>query len=81
MQDSRKHPRKTARIPVTVVWNGGAARAAGLILDKSETGVRVRLNEAEVIANDCYILFQRRLEPCRVVWQASRSAGLLFLDG
>lgn len=79
--DRRKHPRYRANIPATLVWNDGLSRASGLILDHSEQGAMVRLQNGERIGGDCYILFQHRIEPCRLVWQASQSIGLLFLEG
>lgn len=51
-----------------------------MIMDHSLQGAMVRLQRDERIVGDCYILFQHRMEPCRLVWQASRSAGLLFLE-
>jgi hypothetical protein len=47
---------------------------------ESLLGVRVRLSEEAVIAGECYLLFEHRIEPCRVVSQAPRAAGLLFVN-
>lgn len=78
MNDRRSLPRKTCHIPATVVCNDGLQRIAATVLDQTEAGVRIRMDEDTPIAADCYLLFANRIEPFRVVWQASRSAGLLF---
>lgn len=64
-----------------MVWDNGLSRVDALILDQSPEGAMVRLDRHERIVGDCYILFHHRIEPCRLVWQASQSIGLLFLQG
>ena len=76
--DRRKSYRRTINAKATLVCNGGLKRLAAYILDISETGVRVRLADYARIAPECYILFEHRMEPCRLVWQSDRSAGLCF---
>lgn len=74
----RQSPRRRIQTAVVVVCDGGLARLPALVVDQSETGVRLRLADDKPIQLECYILFGHRIEPCRVVWQASRSAGLAF---
>ncbi|MET3925653.1 PilZ domain-containing protein [Devosia sp. 2618] len=74
----RKFSRRPVDIKATVVGDSGMSRLAAAVLDLSESGVRVRLVEEELIPTECYILFGNRMEPCRLVWQTSRSAGLVF---
>ena len=76
--DRRQSPRRRIQTDVVVVCDGGLTRLRALVVDQSETGVRIRLTDDKPIHADCYLLFGRRIEPCRVVWQASRSAGLAF---
>ena len=78
--ERRQSPRRRVQTDVVVVCDGGLTRLQALVVDQSETGVRLRLAEDKPIQSDCYLLFGRRMEPCRLVWQASRSAGLAF-DG
>ena len=80
VSERRKHLRVRVDIPATEVWGQGLERVSALILDQSQNGVQVRLDVDERIASECYILFRHRMEPCRLVWQASRSAGLVFRD-
>jgi hypothetical protein len=76
--ERREHFRHPARIEATVVCNDGLLRIPAIVVDKSEAGVRIRMEHDEKITSDCYLLFDHRIEPFRVVWQASRSAGLIF---
>ena len=81
MNDRRTHPRTATHIPATIVCDDGLRRIPAVVLDQSVAGVRIRMDEEARIAPDCYLLFGNRMEPFRVVWQASRSAGLLFEAG
>lgn len=80
MTERRIHPRYTVQIEATVVCNHGLLRIPAEVVDQSANGVRIRLAEDERLNADCYLLFGHRMEPFRVAWQASRSAGLEFLD-
>ena len=76
--ERRQSPRRRIQTDVVVVCDGGLTRLPALVVDQSETGVRLRFMEDKSIQSDCYLLFAHRIEPCRLVWQASRSAGLAF---
>jgi hypothetical protein len=78
MFDRRHLPRRPASIDAIVVCNDGLHRIPARVVDRSDAGVRIRLEQDHPIAADCYLLFEHRMEPFRVVWQASRSAGLAF---
>lgn len=80
MPDRRKFSRQTIRIDATVVGNDGLVRLPATIIDHSSGGVRIRLNEDKPIPADSYLLFGNRIEPFRVAWQASQSAGLAFIE-
>ncbi|MBE7732048.1 PilZ domain-containing protein [Devosia faecipullorum] len=75
--------RTAARIAVNtraiVVWGNDLCRAFAVILDLSSGGLRIRLDREAEIGEEGYILFDNRMEPFRLVWRASRSAGLQFL--
>lgn len=77
-QERRLSQRNAVNLRATVVWGDGLSRALAMILDLSDTGLRLRLDEEETIGQDGYILFNHRMEPFQLVWQASRSAGLQF---
>ncbi len=74
--ERRLSPRRAVNLRATVVWGNGLNRSPAMVLDLSETGLRIRLDEEKRIGSDGYILFDHRMEPFRLVWQASRSAGL-----
>ena len=78
--DRRQSPRRRIQTDVVVVCDGGLTRLQALVVDQSESGVRLRLAKDIPIDADCYLLFGRRIEPCRVAWQANRLAGLAFAD-
>ncbi|OAM78695.1 PilZ domain-containing protein [Devosia elaeis] len=77
-RERRAATRKAVNTRAIVVWSDGLKRAFAIILDMSETGLRIRLDHEAEIGSDGYILFDHRMEPFRVAWQASRSAGLQF---
>lgn len=77
--DRRRITRSRANAAAIIVADDGLTRLAALILDRSYAGVQIRLQQDSVIPPNCCILFDHRIEPCRVVWQANRAAGLLFL--
>ena len=79
MTERRQSPRNPVQIEAIVVCDEGLQRLQAQVVDQSDTGVRIRLEKDERIAADCYLLFGRRMEPFRVVWQASYSAGLEFI--
>ena len=72
-----RHP---TDITATYVLNDGR-RVSVRIVNQSAVGLCVRLAQPELILREGYILFEHRMEPCRVAWQASRWAGLHFSDG
>lgn len=76
--ERRLAERKAVNLRATVVWGDGLDRALAMILDISDSGLRLRLDEDHQIGAEGYILFGHRMEPFRLVWQASRSAGLQF---
>jgi len=76
--ERRSADRKAVNTRAIVVWGNDLMRAFAVILDISETGLRIRLDHETEIAGDGYILFDHRMEPFRVAWQANRSAGLQF---
>lgn len=78
--DRRKTARSRAKAAAIIVADDGLTRLSALILDRSHAGVQIRLQQDSVIPTDCCILFDHRIEPCRVIWQASRAAGLLFVS-
>lgn len=78
--DRRLHPRSPVRIDATVVCNDGLLRIPAVVVDQSETGVRLRLDADLAINSQCYLLFNHRIEPFRVAWQARRSVGLSFVS-
>lgn len=77
--DRRKNVRSSDNTAATIVADAGLTRLSALILDRSRVGVQIRLQQDSIIPADCCILFDHRIEPCRVVWQASRAAGLMFV--
>ncbi len=76
--DRRRSPRIKTQIEATVVCQDGLQRIPATVVDQSSAGVRIRMDDDEAIAQDCYLLFGHRMEPFKVVWRASRSAGLAF---
>lgn len=76
--DRRSQPRFPVRIDATVVCDDGLLRIPAVVVDQSETGVRIRLGADQPINSQCYLLFNHRIEPFRVAWQGRRSAGLVF---
>lgn len=76
--DRRSHPRYPTRISATIVCDEGLSRIPALVVDQSESGVRVQLEEDRLINSQCYLLFDHRIEPFQVIWQARRTAGLAF---
>jgi hypothetical protein len=77
-RDRRAADRHAVNTRAIIVWGNDLVRAFGIILDMSETGLRIRLDHEAEISSDGYILFDNRMEPFRVAWQANRSAGLQF---
>ncbi|ODT64836.1 MAG: hypothetical protein ABS75_33950 [Pelagibacterium sp. SCN 63-23] len=78
-KERRSLPRRSANIKAVVVCQGGLARHNAWVLDESESGLRIRLDEPARIDGDCYVLYGHRMEPFRVVWQANRSLGVCFI--
>lgn len=77
-RERRAAARKVVNTRAIVVWGDDLLRAFAIILDMSDTGLRIRLDHEATIGAEGYILFDHRMEPFRVAWQASRSAGLQF---
>ncbi len=77
-KDRRAAARYAVNTRAIIVWGNDLIRAFGIILDMSDTGLRIRLDHEAEISSDGYILFDNRMEPFRVAWQANRSAGLQF---
>lgn len=78
VRERRSADRKVVNTRAIVVWGDGLIRAFAIILDMSDSGLRIRLDREAVIGEEGYILFDHRMEPFQVAWQASRSAGLRF---
>ena len=74
--ERRLHQRRAVNLRATVVWDDGLSRALGMVLDLSESGVRIRLDQDMPIGTQGYILFDHRMEPFQLMWQSQRSAGL-----
>jgi hypothetical protein len=77
--ERRRHRRRIVKQPATVVWDEGLTRVPAFIVDESAFGVRVRLSAEMPIVGACYLLFAHRIEPCNLVWQTGRAAGLAFV--
>ncbi len=77
-RERRAATRQVVNTRAIVVWGNDLMRAFAIILDMSDTGLRIRLDHEATIGEEGYILFDHRMEPFRVAWQASRSAGLQF---
>lgn len=77
--ERRLHQRRAVNLRATIVWADGLSRALGMVLDLSESGLRVRLDQEMPIGAQGYILFEHRMEPFQLVWQSNRSAGLKLM--
>ncbi|NGP17797.1 PilZ domain-containing protein [Devosia aurantiaca] len=79
MNDDRRQAIRTPTdLHAVVVSNDGLDRVPARLVDQSIGGVRIRLESDVRIGSGGYLLFGNRMEPFRVVWQASQSLGLAF---
>lgn len=80
MIERRKHVRHPVRIAATLVSNDGLVRLSAEIRDASREGARMVLADMANLPERFYVLFNNRIEPCRLVWQNKGEIGLAYED-
>lgn len=76
--ERRSKPREKMKLPATVVLDDGRVRIHATLEDLSAEGLRVQVPHQTEISDGGYVLFARRMEPFRVVWQTADRAGLIL---
>jgi hypothetical protein len=77
-RDNRKSMRQTAWI----ILDGGFAARTCTVLDLSETGAKISIDEPSTVATRLRLAFTRdatRGRHCEVIWRRGRTLGLKFI--
>lgn len=77
-KNTRRHPRSRWRTAATLVLSDGLTRLPVRILDASPDGARLELGADIDLPGEFYVLFEHRLEPCRLVWRDGRILGIAY---
>jgi len=80
MIERRKRPRHKVRIDANLVLDQGLLRLSAQIKDASPFGAKMALSEPVSVPERFYVLFENRIEECRLVWQDETEFGLAYVD-
>lgn len=80
MIERRKRPRHKVRIDANMVLDEGLMRLSAQIRDASPFGAKMHLREAMPVPERFYVLFENRIEECRLVWQDETEVGIAYVD-
>ncbi len=78
--DRRRHARQEIRIEATAVGADGLNRLPLCLVNQSRSGAMLEMENASALPEQFVLLFEHRVEPCRLVWQHGTLAGVHFLD-
>lgn len=79
--DRRRHQRHTVNLPAVAVSRDGLLRLDARIVNVSESGARVEVEDATLLSEWFYLLLpQHRLQPCRLVWRDAAAAGIRYVE-
>ena len=76
--EKRRHKRETIRIAATAVTQDGILRQDVLVVNLSRSGAMVELAESIELNGPFTLLFNNKMEPCRLVWREAQFAGVRF---
>lgn len=83
MENRRKHPRIFVVKSATVFYNNGNSSVPCVIMDRSETGAKIRINVHDLF--ECPATFQLKyldvdtIHKCRRVWSNKDTIGLEYI--
>lgn len=66
-------------MPGIIVLQDDITRLPIVLVSKSDSGLTIQLSEHTVLPGSFRILFERTMEPCALVWQDGRLAGVQLL--
>lgn len=78
--EKRIERRLTINVPATLVVGDGLVRRPITIINVSQLGIMIELRYAWSVPRRFYLLFERRLQPCQLVWQQDLFAGAKFAN-
>lgn len=78
--EKRHHRREPVNISAVAVMDGGLTRRPVSVINLSRTGAQIEVSWITELPPTLTLLFDNRLEPCELIWQASSFAGLRFID-
>ena len=80
-KNRRQSPRKNFNVMGWIRFDGGFAARRCTVLDYSENGVRLFVQDAAKIPAKLMLLFRKdaRGKPARVIWQSGNQIGAEFL--
>ena len=83
MEDLREYPRKSVIKSATLFYNSGTCSVPCVVLDWSETGVKIKINTGEFF--NCPPTFQLKhsdvgkIYSCRLVWSDDDVFGVEYI--
>lgn len=79
-KERRLRPRDRVRLDATIVLGDGLLRVPAVLRNASAFGAKVELLEEWATPERFYVLFDHRLELCRLVWRKDNFLGLAYED-
>jgi hypothetical protein len=76
--EKRKERRLNINVPAVLVIGDGLVRRPITIINLSRSGIMIELNAGFDVPSRFYLLFERKLQPCELVWQQGLFAGAKF---
>lgn len=76
--EHRRHSRHTAKLTAVAVVNNGVTRLSTTILNLSSSGAMIELVDGSALPQSVTLLYGHSIQPCMVVWQQARRAGVCF---
>jgi hypothetical protein len=80
MIERRQKPRNKVRIEATLVLDDGLLRLPAEVRNASPFGAKLALADVLALPERFYVLFNHRIELCRLVWQTDTELGLVYED-
>lgn len=78
--ERRLRPREKVRLDATLVLEDGLLRLPALLRNASAFGAKIEMLEDGPTPERFYVLFEHRLELCRVIWRDENLLGLVYED-
>lgn len=76
--EQRRHQRHAAQLAATAVFDDGLVRRTTTIVNLSNGGAMLELPDSAPLTESVILLYGHSIEPCTVIWQLARRAGVRF---